>query len=110
MEDKVIETIMYIKSISKKRPFIDRIKAHLLKIGNEIVSPIENLSNLLQKICGKGLIELVRDTYKIKQTEENKLVEETLAKLTSQCALFSVSVTLVSETPNSRNHCYYERA
>ena len=79
MEDKVIETIMYIKPVSKKRPSIDRIKTHLLKIGNEIVWPIENLPNLLRKIYDKGPIELARDTYKIKQTQEHKLVEETLA-------------------------------
>ena len=28
MEDKVIETITYIKSVSKKKPSIDRIKTH----------------------------------------------------------------------------------
>ena len=37
MEDKVIETITHIKSVSKKKPSIDRIKTHLLKIGNESV-------------------------------------------------------------------------
>ena len=49
MEDKVIDTITYIKSVSKKKPSIDRIKTHLLKI--------ENLPNLLQDMCDKGLIE-----------------------------------------------------
>ena len=49
MEDKAIETITYIKSVSKKKPSIDRIKTHLLKI--------ENLPNLLQDMCDKGLIE-----------------------------------------------------
>ena len=29
MEDKVIETITNIKSVSKKKPSIDRIKTHL---------------------------------------------------------------------------------
>ena len=29
MEDKVIETITYIKLVSKKKPSIDRIKTHL---------------------------------------------------------------------------------
>ena len=37
MEDNVIETITHIKSVSKKKPSIDRIKTHLLKIGNESV-------------------------------------------------------------------------
>ena len=67
MEDKVIETITYIKSVSKKKPSIDRIKT--LKICNEmVVWSIENLPNLLQDMCNKGIIELVDDSYKIKQT------------------------------------------
>ena len=56
---------------------------------------IKNLPNLLQYLCKKGLIELVDDSYKIKQTRERKLVEETPAELTSQCAPFSESETLV---------------
>ena len=48
MEDKVIDTITYIKSVSKKKPSIDRIKTQLLKIGHENVWSIENLPNLLQ--------------------------------------------------------------
>ena len=75
----------YIKSVSKKKPSIDRIKT----------IKIENLPNLLQDMCNKGLIELVVDSYKIKQTRERKLVEETLAELTSQCAPFSESEALV---------------
>ena len=94
MEEKVIETITYIKSVSKK-PSIDRITIYLLKICDENVWSIENLPNLLQDKCNKGFIELVDDTYKIKQTREPKLVEETLAELTSQCAPFSASKTLV---------------
>ena len=46
-------------------------------------------------MCNKGLIELVDDSYKIKQTRERKLVEETLTKLTSQYTSFSGSETLV---------------
>ena len=46
-------------------------------------------------MCNKGLIELVDDSYKIKQTRERKLVEENLAELTSHCFLFSESGTLV---------------
>ena len=34
MEDKVIETITYIRSVSKRKPSINKIKTHLLKIGN----------------------------------------------------------------------------
>ena len=46
MEDKVIETIRYIKSISKKKPSTNRIKT--LKISDENVRSIENLPNFLQ--------------------------------------------------------------
>ena len=56
---------------------------------------IENLPNLLQNMCDNGLIELTDDSYKIKQIKEHKLVEETLAELTSQCPSFSESETLV---------------
>ena len=56
---------------------------------------IENLPNLLQDMCNNGLIELTDDSYKIKQIKEHKLVEETLAELTSQCPSFSESETLV---------------
>ena len=59
MEDKVIETITYIKSVSKKKPSIDRIKIRLLKICDENVWSIEDLPNLLQDMCNKGLTELI---------------------------------------------------
>ena len=71
MEDKVTKTITYIKSVSKNKPSIDRIKTNVLKIGNENVWSIENLPNLLHDICDKGLIELVDDSYKIKHTKSN---------------------------------------
>ena len=38
--------------------------------------------------CDKGLIELVDDSYKIKQTKEREFVEDTLAELTNQCTPF----------------------
>ena len=83
MEDKVIETITYIKSVSKKKPSVDRIKTQVLKISDETVQSIENLSYILQDMCDKDLIELVDDSYRINQTKERELVEETLAKLTN---------------------------
>ena len=58
---------------------------------------MKDLPNLLQDVCNKDLRELVDDSYKIKQTKECKLVEETLAKLTSQCAPISESKTLFYE-------------
>ena len=101
MENKVIGIIMYIKSVGKKKPSIDRIKTHLLKIGDENVWSIENLQNLLQDMCDKGLIELIDDFYKMKQTKELKLVEETLAELTIQCPSFSESETSVFQKPKN---------
>ena len=70
MEEKVIDTITYTKSVSKKLPFIDRNKTYLLKTGDDNVWSIEKLPNLLQEMCNKGLIELLYDSYKIKQTKE----------------------------------------
>ena len=75
MEEKVIDTITYIKSVSKKLPFIDRNKTYLLKTGDDNVWSIEKLPNLLQEMCNKGLIELLYDSYKIKQTKEYKLAK-----------------------------------
>ena len=95
MEDKVIETMTYIKSVSKKKRSIDKIK-NTLNIGDENnVWSTENLPNLLQDVRDKNLIELADDAYKIKQTQKRKLVEEILGQLTSQCAPFSKSETLV---------------
>ena len=72
--------------------------------------PMEHLPNLLEDMCDKGLIKLIDDSYKIKQTKERKLVEETLTELTSQSPPFSESETLVfPETQKSRNHCFYKK-
>ena len=40
-----------------------------------------------------GLMELIDNAYKFKQTKERELVEETLVEITSQYALFSESET-----------------
>ena len=44
-------------------------------------------------MCDIGLMELIDDAYKFKQTKERELVEETLVEITSQYALFSESKT-----------------
>ena len=63
----------------------------------------ENLPDLLQNMCEKGLTQLIDDSYKIKQTKERKLVKETLAELSSQCPPFPESDTLVfPETQKSQ--------
>ena len=61
--------------LAKRKPSIGRIKTHLRRIIDENVSSIENLSNLLQVMCDKDLIELVDDSYKVKQTKERELVK-----------------------------------
>ena len=59
----------------------------------------------------KGLIELVDDAYEIKQTQKRKLVEETLAKLTSQCSPFSESETaVIPKTPKSQESLFLQRS
>ena len=63
MEDKVIDKITQIKSVSKKKPSVDRIKTYLLKIGDENVWSVEYLPNLLQDMWDKGVMELIDDPY-----------------------------------------------
>ena len=109
MEDIIIESITYIKSISKKKPFIDRIKTHIFKFGDENnVWLIENQPNILLDMCDKSWLIILT---KSKKTLERKLAEETLAELTSQCTPFSESYSLVTPEPkNIRNHCSYKKA
>ena len=105
MEDKVIETITYVKSVKKRNHLLTESK-HLHKISDENVWSIENLPKLLQ-----GLIELVDDSYKIKQTKERKLVEEAASELTNQCPPFSESETLVfPETPKSPELLFLQKS
>ena len=62
-------------------------------------------------MCDEGLIKRVNDSYKIKQTKERKLVEETLAKLMSQCAPFSESETSVfPEKPKSLESLFLRKS
>ena len=60
-------------------------------------------------MCNKGFTELVDDSYKIKQTRERKLVEETLAELTSHCAPFSESETLVFQESQKSSESLFLR-
>ena len=72
---------------------------------------IENLPNLSQDMCDKGLIKLVNDCYKIKQTKERKLVEKTLTEFTSQCPSFFESETLVfPETQKSTKSLFLRKS
>ena len=88
MIHKVTETITFIKTPSKKKLSIDRIKTYLLRTGGEKSElSTENQDNLSQDMCDKYIIELADGTYKIKQTQDRKLVEETQSKITCQGAL-----------------------
>ena len=50
------------------------------------------------------------DAYNIKQTQERKLVEETLAKLTSQRASFSESETsVIPKTRKSSDSLFFRK-
>ena len=54
MEDKVIQTITYIKSVSKKKPSIDRIKTHLLKGA---------LSGLRQFLATESPLKMMKNAF-----------------------------------------------
>ena len=84
MEHELIATIMYIKSVSKNKPPINRIKTHLLKHGDgNSVWSIDNLPYSSQDMSDKCFIDLAGGAYKVKQTQVRKLVDETPPKLTS---------------------------
>ena len=69
MTDKVIQSIRHIKSLSKKKVTIDRIRAHLLRTDDDNNDdwPIEKLESMLSDLIDQNIIELIGDTYKIKQ-------------------------------------------
>ena len=73
---------------------------------------IENLPNLSQDMCDKGLIELVDDSNQINQTKERKLVEETLVNDSQiNVPLFlKKRLTFFQKPQNPGNHCFYEKA
>ena len=70
MADKIIASISYIKTVSKKKATIEKILAHLSK--SEICDKTwstESLKVLLSDMTAKNRIELVDSGYKIKQNE-----------------------------------------
>ena len=70
MADKVIASISYIRTVSKKKATIEKILAHLSKsqICDKTWST-ESLKGLLSDMTAKNQIELVDSGYKIKQNE-----------------------------------------
>ena len=70
MADKIIASISYIRTVSKKKATIEKILAHLSK--SEICDKTwstESLKELLSDMTAKDQIELVDSGYKIKQNE-----------------------------------------
>ena len=77
MTNKIFQGIIHIKSVSKMKVTIDKIRAHLLRTDddNNDDSSIEKLESMLSHLIDQNIIELIGDTYKIKQTQENTQVE-----------------------------------
>ena len=70
MADKIIASISYIRTVSKKKATIEKILAHLSK--SEICDKTwstESLKVLLSDMIAKDQIELVDSGYKTKQNE-----------------------------------------
>ena len=65
MTDKIIQGIIQIKSVSKKKVKIDRIRAHLHRTDDDW--SIERLESMLSDLIDQNIIEFVGDKYKIKQ-------------------------------------------
>ena len=70
MADKIIASISYIKTVSKKKATIEKILAHLSKskICDKTWST-ESLKVLLSDMTAKNQIELVDSGYKMKQNK-----------------------------------------
>ena len=70
MTDKIFASVLYIRTVSKKKATIEKIYAHLSK--SEICEKTwstERLKELLSDMTAKDQIELVDSGYKIKQNE-----------------------------------------
>ena len=79
MTDKTIQSTTISKSVSKKKVTIDRIRAHLLRTDDDNNDDwsIEKLESMLSDLIDQNIIELIGDTYKIKQTPEHTLTDNT---------------------------------
>ena len=61
MTDKIIEGIIHIKSVSKKKVTIDRIRAHLLRTDDDNNDDwsIKKLESMLTDLIDQNIIELI---------------------------------------------------
>ena len=77
MPDKILESITFIKSVSKKKASFDKILAHLGKSvdGKGSWSP-EGLHEELNNMTGENVREFVNGTYKIKPSQDNKITND----------------------------------
>ena len=64
MTNKIFQGIIHIKSVSKIKVTIDRIRAHLLRTDddNNDDSSIEKLESMLSDLIDQNIIELIGDT------------------------------------------------
>ena len=70
MADKIIASVSYIKSVSKKKGTIEKILGHLSK--SEIFDKTWSTESLIELLCdmtAEDHIELVDSGYKIRQNE-----------------------------------------
>ena len=73
MADKILESITYIKSVSKKKTSLDKILAHLCKSDdeNESWSP-----EVLNSMISENIIGLVDGVYKIKPNQNKNVTND----------------------------------
>ena len=79
MTDKIIQGIIHINSVSKKKVMTDRIRAHLLRTDDDNYDEwsIEKLESMLTDHDDQSIIELIGDKYKIEQTQGHTLTDNT---------------------------------
>ena len=79
MTDKIIQGIIHINSVSKKKVMTDRIRAHLLRTDddNNDEWSIEKLESMLTNHDDQSIIELIGGKYKIEQTQGRNLKDNT---------------------------------
>ena len=77
MGDQIILGIIHIKSVSKRKVTTDRIRAHLLRTDDDNKDDwsIGKLESMLSDLMDQNIIELIGDTYKIKQRQEHTLTD-----------------------------------
>ena len=79
MTDKIVQGINHIKSVSKKKVTIDRVRAHLLRTDDDSNDDwsIKKLESMVTNLIDENIIELTGDTYKIKQTQGHTITDNT---------------------------------